>query len=245
MVVKMKFIILAGGNGTRLSNFTSYTSKQLLPIYDEPMVKYPYNTLKELDINNISLICKKDFTSNFYQIFKNKVSKYLIQDEPKGLPEAFKIAHEAQWLKEDEGCGLILGDNLFFNFVEQIKDDLKKAIENNLAFITTIKVSQPERYGVYDKKTNQIIEKPKEYISNLAIPGFYYFPNDILKKVYSLRESNRNETEIVDLHNLYLNEKRIIIKHVTCGWFDAGTYDSLLGASNYVKTLKDRGELFY
>ena len=127
MEQKISAIILAGGNGTRLSNFTSYTSKQLLPVYDQPMVWYPFQVLKALNVDRISLICKNDFFSDFREIFKSQIDQYFIQDVPTGLPDAFKIVEQKKWLK-GSGVILILGDNLFFNFTDQIKDNLNKSI---------------------------------------------------------------------------------------------------------------------
>lgn len=232
-------IILAGGNGTRLSNFTSYTSKQLLPVYDQPMVWYPHQVLKALGITKIGLICKNEFYSDFRSIFSGEVDRYFIQDIPTGLPDAFKIVEEKKWLK-GKGAVLILGDNLFFNFTDQIKDQLYQSISENKAFITGLKVDNPSQYGVIDSKTRKVVEKPKEYISNLAVPGFYYYPGDVLEKVLSLKTSNRGETEIADLSNLYIDEDRLNFIEINCTWFDCGNYDSLLEANNYVKAVKGR-----
>jgi glucose-1-phosphate thymidylyltransferase len=239
MEQKLSAIILAGGNGTRLSNFTSYTSKQLLPVYDQPMVWYPFQVLKSLNVDRISLICKNDFFSDFREIFKTQIDQYFIQDVPTGLPDAFKIVEQKKWLK-GEGAILILGDNLFFNFTDQIKDDLNKSILENKALITGLRVFDPSQYGVIHKDTRKIVEKPKEYIGNLAVPGFYYYPNDVIDKVNSLKPSSRGETEIAELSNLYSDEDRLNITEINCSWFDCGNYDSLLEASNYVKATKHR-----
>jgi glucose-1-phosphate thymidylyltransferase len=238
--MNIKAIILAGGHGTRLSNFTKYTSKQLLPIYDKPMVWYPYQILKLLGFNQIALICKNEFFSDFRTIFKNEIDQYFIQDNPTGLPDAFKIVAEKKWLKPNEGCGLILGDNLFFNYCNIVKSQLEKALQNNNALISGLRVFEPERYGVIHKDSGRIIEKPKEYIGNLAVPGFYYYPNDILEKVKLLQPSKRGETEIAELSNIYIDENRMNIVEVNSPWFDCGTYDSLLQASNYVHSIKKR-----
>ena len=239
MEQKLSAIILAGGNGTRLSNFTSYTSKQLLPVYDQPMVWYPFQVLKALNVDRISLICKNDFFSDFREIFKSQIDQYFIQDVPTGLPDAFKIVEQKKWLKGN-GAILILGDNLFFNFTDQIKDDLNKSILENKALITGLRVFDPSQYGVIHKDTRRIVEKPKEYIGNLAVPGFYYYPNDVIEKVNSLKPSSRGETEIAELSNLYADEDRLNITEINCSWFDCGNYDSLLEASNYVKATKHR-----
>lgn len=236
---KLSAIILAGGNGTRLSNFTSYTSKQLLPVYDQPMVWYPYQVLKALGVHRIALICKNDFFSDFREVLKTGIDRYFIQDIPTGLPDAFKIVEEKKWLK-GQGAILILGDNLFFNFTSQIKEDLQKSISQNRALITGLRVEDPSRYGVIHKDTRRIIEKPKEYVGNLAVPGFYYYPNDVIEKVNSLQPSNRGETEIAELSNLYIDEDRLDVVEINCTWFDCGSYDSLLEASNYVKAVKGR-----
>lgn len=239
MEQKTSAIILAGGNGTRLSNFTSYTSKQLLPVYDQPMVWYPFQVLKALGVNRISLICKNDFYSDFRNIFKSEVDRYFIQDNPTGLPDAFKIVEEKKWLKGN-GAILILGDNLFFNFTHQIKDQLHQSILQNRAMITGLRVEEPSRYGVIHKDTRRIVEKPQEYVGNLAVPGFYYYPGDVIEKVLSLKPSSRGETEIAELSNLYIDEDRLDVVEINCAWFDCGNYDSLLEASNYVKAVKGR-----
>lgn len=239
MEKKLSAIILAGGNGTRLSNFTKYTSKQLLPVYDQPMVWYPFQVLKALDVDRISLICKNDFFSHFRDVFGSSIDRYFIQDIPTGLPDAFKIVEEKKWLNGD-GAILILGDNLFFNFTNQIKNDLYQSVKDNKALITGLRVFDPSHYGVIHKDTRKIVEKPKEYIGNLAVPGFYYYPNDVLEKVNSLKLSSRGETEIAELSNLYADEDRLNITEINCSWFDCGNYDSLLEASNYVKATKQR-----
>jgi glucose-1-phosphate thymidylyltransferase len=239
MEQNLSAIILAGGNGTRLSNFTSYTSKQLLPVYDQPMVWYPFQVLKALGVHRIALICKNDFYSDFRSVFNSGIDQYFIQDVPTGLPDAFKIVEEKKWLK-GQGAILILGDNLFFNFTDQIKDDLNKSILENKALITGLRVFDPSQYGVIHKDTRRIVEKPKEYIGNLAVPGFYYYPNDVIEKVNSLKPSSRGETEIAELSNLYSDEDRLNITEINCSWFDCGNYDSLLEASNYVKATKHR-----
>jgi glucose-1-phosphate thymidylyltransferase len=239
MEQNLSAIILAGGNGTRLSNFTSYTSKQLLPVYDQPMVWYPFQVLKALGVHRIALICKNDFYSDFRSVFNSGIDQYFIQDVPTGLPDAFKIVEEKKWLKGD-GAILILGDNLFFNFASQIKEDLQKSISQNRALITGLRVEDPSRYGVIHKDTRRIVEKPQDYVGNLAVPGFYYYPNDVIEKVNSLKPSSRGETEIAELSNLYIDEDRLDVAEINCAWFDCGNYDSLLEASNYVKAVKGR-----
>ena len=239
MKQKLSAIILAGGNGTRLSNFTSYTSKQLLPVYDQPMVWYPFQVLKALGVDRIALICKNDFYSHFRNIFKSDIDRYFIQDNPTGLPDAFKIVEEKKWLNGN-GSILILGDNLFFNFTHQIKDQLYQSINENRAMITGLRVDDPSRYGVIHKDTRRIVEKPQDYVGNLAVPGFYYYPDDVIEKVLSLKPSSRGETEIADLSNLYIDEDRLDVVEINCAWFDCGNYDSLLEASNYVKAVKGR-----
>ena len=239
MKKELSAIILAGGNGTRLSNFTSYTSKQLLPVYNQPMVWYPFQVLKALGVSRICLICKNEFYSDFRTIFGMEIDRYFIQDIPTGLPDAFKIVEEKKWLN-GSGSILILGDNLFFNFTHQIKDQLHKSISQNRALITGLRVEDPSRYGVIHKETRKIVEKPQEYVGNLAVPGFYYYPNDIMEKVLSLKPSTRGETEIADLSNLYIDEDRLDVVEINCAWFDCGNYDSLLEASNYVKAVKGR-----
>lgn len=239
----MKAVLLAGGNGTRLSSFTSYTSKQLLPVYDVPMVTYPYNTLQSLGYDEVALICKSEYVSSYWTLLGSKVSKYVVQDKPDGIPEAFKLAHSAGFLKEGEQCGLVLGDNLFFNYTHQVQEHLATAVRSDVCLFSVLRVKQPERYGVYDSVNNVVVEKPKTYVSDWAVPGFYHYPSDVLSKVRQLVKSERGETEVSHLNNSYLSEGRGNVVYVSCGWFDCGEYDSLLDAGNYVRALKNRGEL--
>lgn len=236
----MKAVLLAGGHGTRLSAFTSYTSKQLLPVYNAAMVTYPMNTLVQLGFTSVCLVCKEEYVSSYWTLLKDKVSKYVVQPSPDGLPEAFKLAHASSFLNEGEGCGLVLGDNLFFNYVQQVQPALRVAVQTDRALFTTVRVRNPEQYGVYDPHNNVVVEKPKNFVSELAVPGFYYYPSDVLHKVRKLVKSKRGETEVVDLHNAYLSENRADVVHTECGWFDCGSYDSLLDASNYVRALQSR-----
>lgn len=236
----MKGVVLAGGHGTRLGAFTSYTSKQLLPVYNAAMVTYPVNTLLQLGFTSVALVCKEEYVSSYWTLLKNVVQKYVVQKVPDGLPEAFKLAHSCGFLSEGEGCGLVLGDNLFFNYVPQVRAALHESVSRDRALFTTLRVRDPERYGVYDPNNNTVVEKPSSYVSDLAVPGFYYYPSDVLSKVRTLVKSARGETEIVDLHNAYLRENRADVVHTECGWFDCGSYDSLLDASNYVRALQQR-----
>lgn len=236
----MKAIILAGGNGTRLSSFTKYTSKQLLPVYNQPMVYYPYETLRSLGIKNIALICKSDFLSGFMSIFSKTIDRFFIQNEPTGIPDAFKIVSEKGWLKKEEGCALILGDNLFDSLSFEITDELYKSEKERKAFITGLKVSNPSLYGVIHKESGLVIEKPQNNIGELAVPGFYYYPEDLLEKVKILQPSSRGETEISELSNLYIQEGRMNMKEIHSQWFDCGSYESLLDASNYVRAIIHR-----
>jgi glucose-1-phosphate thymidylyltransferase len=198
------------------------------------IINTKFNGLKIIETKNFY-----DKRGHFREIFKSQIDQYFIQDTPTGLPDAFKIVEQKKWLK-GEGAILILGDNLFFNFTDQIKDDLNKSILENKALITGLRVFDPSQYGVIHKDTRRIVEKPKEFIGNLAVPGFYYYPNDVIEKVNSLRPSSRGETEIAELSNLYADEDRLNITEINCSWFDCGNYDSLLEASNYVKATKHR-----
>lgn len=233
----MKGIILAGGTATRLFPLTATTSKQLLPVYDRQMIFYPLNTLIKAGIKEILVIVAPEHSGQFLNLLGSLFKKYGIQlyfevqKVPKGLPEAFILG---ETFIDKDNVTLILGDNIF-------EDDFSKIIKNfkRGGQIVAKKVSDPERSGVvvFDKfgRATKIAEKPKKWISDYAIPGFYIYDNRVVSVAKNLKPSKRVETEIVDLHNFYLRKKELKV-HICRGeWLDAGTFDSLLEASRIVK----------
>ena len=240
----MKGIILAGGNGTRLHPLTTATSKQLLPIYDKPLIFYPLVTLMELEIKEIAIIVKSQEQQRFFELLGNgdkfgiKIT-YLIQDNPNGLAEAFIIAEE---FIGESNVTLILGDNIFYG--DGLKNSLSKKFVAG-ANIACCKVNDPERYGVAKIKDGiviEIVEKPSEYISNFAVTGIYVYDNSVIKKSKSLSPSARGELEITDLNNLYIKDGELQASFLDSEmvWMDTGTFDSLYDASSLVKALQNR-----
>ena len=245
----MKGIVLAGGNGTRLYPLTKVISKQLLPVYDKPMIYYPLATLMSFGIREFLIISTPQDTPNIEKLLENGKDlgihiQYAIQKEPKGIAQAFTIG--ADFIGNDD-VALILGDNIFY-MNEQLPS-FKNEVENNKGLNATIfayHVSDPERFGVVEfDKNNKVIsieEKPKVPKSNYASVGLYFYPSDVVQKAYSLKPSARGEYEITDLNNLYLEEGRMNVVPMGRGiaWLDAGTFDSLLEASNFVQILQQR-----
>ncbi|MFA6533754.1 MAG: sugar phosphate nucleotidyltransferase [Patescibacteria group bacterium] len=231
----MKGIILAGGKGTRLSPLTKVTSKQLLPVYNKPMIFYPLETMLRAGIKEVLIIIAPDNAGQFLHLlgsgreFGAKFS-YEIQEHPNGLPEAFIIGEN---FIGDDDVALILGDNIF-------EDDLAKDIADfqKGGRIFCKKVPDPERSGVavFDEagKVTQIVEKPKDWISDYAIVGAYIYDRRVVEIAKQLKPSNRNELEIVDLHKAYMALGELDVKFIKGEWFDAGTIDSLLEAGNFM-----------
>lgn len=240
----MKGIILAGGHGTRLSPITTATSKQLLPIYDKPLIFYPLVTLMEMQIKEIAIIVKSSEQEKFYELlgsgkkFGIKIT-YLIQDIPNGLAEAFIIAEN---FIGNSNVTLILGDNIFYG--DGLKLSFSKEFKTG-AEIVCCKVNDPHRYGVAKVKDNsvlEIIEKPKEYISDFAVTGIYIYDNSVIKKSKSLSPSKRGELEITDLNNLFIKDNKLRASFLDSEmiWMDTGTFDSLYDASSLIKALQNR-----
>ncbi len=245
----MKGIILAGGNGTRLYPLTKTMSKQLLPVYDKPMIYYPLSTLMLFEIKDILIISTPKDTPNIEALFgdgrKYGLSiRYAVQNEPKGIAQAFTIG--ADFIGDDDVC-LILGDNIFY-MGEQFHFFQEEVWKNQgkLATIFAYHVSDPERFGVVefdaDFKAVSIEEKPQKPKSNYASVGLYFYPSDVTEKVKTLKPSARGEFEITDLNNLYLKEKRLSVVPMKRGnaWLDAGTPQSLLDASNFIGLIEQR-----
>lgn len=247
----MKGIILAGGNGTRLSPITTAISKQLLPIYDKPMIYYPLTTLMLAGIRDILIITKPEDMQGFANTLGDGSQwginiTYKMQLKPEGLPQAFQIAKD---FIDGGPVTLILGDNLIHG--NGLKSYIRQALDGNKgATVFTTRVKDPERFGVieFDKKTGKVIsieEKPKQPKSNSAIVGLYVFDNSVIKRVEKLKKSDRGEYEMVDLHRQYLEESTLSCKEFYRGttWLDTGTFGSLLEASNFIEIIqKTKGQ---
>jgi len=244
----MKGIILAGGSGTRLYPLTQVTSKQLLPVYDKPMIYYPLSTLMLFGIRDILIISTPEDTPIIEKLFKDGSHlglnlQYKVQDEPNGIAQAFILGED--FIGSDP-VGLILGDNIFY-MGDQIKKFKDEVLENsNNASIFTYHVSDPERFGIveFDKnfKAVSIEEKPKNPKSNYASVGLYFYSGDVVQKAKSLKPSKRGELEITDLNNLYLKENRLSVIPMGRGnaWLDAGTPESLMAANQFVQIIQQR-----
>ena len=242
----MKGILLAGGSGTRLYPATIATSKQLLPVYDKPMVYYPLSTLMLAGIREILLITTPNDLLRFKQLLGNGNKwgisiDYAIQKEPKGIPQAFTIGEK--FIGEDN-VALILGDNIFYG--NELSSDLEKAKNKVGATIFASPVSDPERYGIVEFNDNgfpsKILEKPKEPRSKYAITGLYFYDNSVIGISKNLNLSQRGEYEITDVNNYYLSTGDLNVHKFGRGhaWLDTGTHDSLLEASQFVATLEHR-----
>ncbi len=245
----MKGIILAGGSGTRLYPLTKTTSKQLLPVYDKPMIYYPMSTLMQFDIRDILIISTPQDTPNIERLFGDGNTlgmsiHYEIQQRPQGIAQAFTIGEK--FINNQDVC-LILGDNIF-HMGEQFPW-FRKTVQKNQGQRATIfayHVSDPERFGVveFDDKLNavSIEEKPKNPKSNFASVGLYFYPGDVVEKAKSLKPSARGEYEITDLNNMYLAEHRMSVVPMQRGnaWLDAGTPKSLMDSSNFVQIMEER-----
>ena len=245
----IKGIILSGGSGSRLYPLTLGVSKQLLPIYNKPMIYYSLSVLMLANIKKILIITTPQDNSNYQRLLGDGSDlgieiQYKIQDQPRGLAEAFIIGKD--FINKDNVC-LILGDNIFYgsNFSEKLKKSFVN-LKNNKATIFGYPVSDPERYGVVqiDNKGNpiKIVEKPKKNISNLAVTGLYFYPNDVVDKVKKIKPSHRAELEITSVNELYLKEQRLDLEILNRGfaWLDMGTNESLIDASIFVKAVESR-----
>lgn len=236
----MKGIILSGGLGTRLLPLTKITSKQLLPVYNRPMIYYPLNTLIKACIKEILIIVSPDRAGDYLNLlgsgkqFGVKIT-YEIQDKPAGLPQAFVIGEN---FIDDDDVVMILGDNIF-------EDDLSEAIKDfkGGAKLFAKKVPDPERFGVvkFDAnfKAEKIVEKPKEFLSDYALTGLYIFDHRVIEVAKNCQPSARGELEIVDLHNWYLARNEVEIAVVEGEWLDAGTFESLYKAQALAKEKLD------
>ncbi|MBP5399711.1 MAG: glucose-1-phosphate thymidylyltransferase RfbA [Alphaproteobacteria bacterium] len=246
----MKGIILAGGSGSRLYPLTNVISKQLLPVYDKPMIYYPLSTLMLFGIKDILIISTPQDTPNIEKLFGDGSRlgmhlEYRIQPEPKGIAQAFTIG--ADFIGDDDVC-LILGDNIFY-MGEQFKLFREEISKNAGGTVFGYHVSDPERFGVveFDKdfRAISIEEKPKQPKSNYAVVGLYFYKSDVVEKARQLKPSARGELEITDLNRMYLKEGRLNVVPMKRGnaWLDAGTPQSLLEASNFIGIIEKRQDL--
>jgi glucose-1-phosphate thymidylyltransferase len=239
-----KGIILAGGSGTRLSPLTKAVNKQLLPIYDKPLIFYPLSILMLANIKNILIIVNPGQLENFKNLLGDgrrygiKI-QYKIQNKPKGLPEAFVLGKN--FIKKDN-VALILGDNFFYG--QSLTSKLEKSlIHNNGARIFLKKVTKPENYGIAKIKKNKIekiVEKPKKHLSKYAITGLYFFDNNVSKYAKKLKPSKRGELEITDLLNIYKKNKKLDFEYIGRGavWSDAGKIDDMTNVSSFVESIE-------
>ena len=246
----MKGIILAGGSGTRLYPLTKGVSKQLMPIYDKPMIYYPLSILMLSGIREVLIISTPEDLPRFEQLLGDGTDigmkfEYVVQPSPDGLAQAFILGKD--FIGDDDAC-LILGDNIYYG--HGITDILSNAVSNakdkNMATVFGYHVHDPERYGVVDfdgtGKALSIEEKPTNPKSNYAVTGLYFYPNDVVKKATEVIPSDRGELEITTVNQMYLNEDRLTVELMGRGyaWLDTGTHESLLEASTFIETIERR-----
>lgn len=250
----MKGIILAGGTGSRLYPLTKSVSKQILPLYDKPIIYYSLSVLMLAGINEILIISSKRDIESFKELFGNgnwlgMSFSYAVQDKPNGIAEAFIIGEK--FIGSDE-VALVLGDNIFYgqSFTKILKNAVSKVQKDKGAVIFGYYVADPGSYGVveFDEKGNalNIQEKPEVPKSNYAVPGLYFYDNTVIEIAKKLKPSARNELEITDINNEYLAQKKLKVELLGRGmaWLDTGTYDSLLDASNFIATIQKRQGLY-
>lgn len=246
----MKGIILAGGSGTRLYPITKGVSKQVLPVYDKPMIYYPISVLMLAGITDILIITTAEDQAGFVRLLGDGSDiglsfEYIIQPSPDGLAQAFILGE--QFIGEDDVC-LVLGDNIFYG--HDLKNILATAVNNakeeDKATVFGYRVVDPERYGVaeFDSQGHAISleEKPLQPKSNYAVTGLYFYPNDVIKKAATVEFSARGELEITSVNQLYLEEKRLKVELLGRGhaWLDTGTHESLLEAAQFIETIEKR-----
>ena len=246
----MKGIVLAGGSGTRLYPVTKGISKQLLPIYDKPMVYYPLSVLMLAGITDILIITTPEDQDSFKRLLGTGEElgislSYVIQPSPDGLAQAFILGED--FIGNDDVC-LVLGDNIYYghDLTNMLLNAVKNTQVSNSAMVFGYHVNDPNRYGVIEFDTdNNVIsleEKPQKPKSNYAVTGLYFYPNDVIKKAKEVKPSDRGELEITSVNQLYLNEGRLKVELMGRGfaWLDTGTHNSLLEASAFIETIENR-----
>lgn len=248
----MKGIILAGGSGSRLYPLTLVTSKQLLPVYDKPMIYYPLSTLMLAGIKDILIISTPEDTPRFKSLLGDGSKfginlSYAVQPSPNGLAQAFVIGEE---FIGDEPCAMVLGDNIFYGagLTKHLQNSVKRA-ENGQCTLFGYYVSDPERFGIVEIDGNgnpvSIEEKPRNPKSNYCVTGLYFYPSGVSRMAKMVEPSERGEYEITALNNMYLKERMVHITTLGRGytWLDTGTHESLTDASNYIKDLENHQSL--
>lgn len=245
----MKGIILAGGSGTRLYPVTLVTSKQLLPIYDKPMIYYPLSVLMMAGIRDVLIISTPEDTPRMEGLLGNGSKlginlSYKVQPSPDGLAQAFILGEE---FIGDDACAMVLGDNIFYGagLIKHLENSVRRATQENMATIYGYYVNDPERFGIVelDKEGNAISieEKPTNPKSNYCVTGLYFYPKGVSEIAKSIKPSSRGELEITTLNNVYLEQKRLHVTTLGRGysWLDTGTHESLIDAGSYIKMLEE------
>ena len=246
----MKGIILAGGTGSRLNPLTKVLSKQLMPVYDKPMIYYPLSILMLAGIQEVLIISTPEDLPRFEHLLGSGSDigmkfEYIVQPSPDGLAQAFILGKD--FIDDDDVC-LILGDNIFYGgeLIKMLDSAVLNAKDNYSATVFGYRVDNPEHYGVVDFDSNNnalsIEEKPRNPKSNYAVTGLYFYPNDVVNKVTEVIPSERGELEITSINKMFLNDNRLTVEILGRGyaWLDTGTHESLLGASTFIETIERR-----
>jgi glucose-1-phosphate thymidylyltransferase len=246
----MKGIILAGGSGTRLYPVTKGISKQLLPVYDKPMIYYPLSVLMLAGIKEVLIITTQEDQAGFVRLLGDGAElgmqfEYIVQPSPDGLAQAFILGEP--FIGDDNVC-LVLGDNIYYghDLTQTLSHAVNNADQQGLATVFGYHVQDPERYGVaeFDAQGNVVSleEKPQQPKSNYAVTGLYFYPNDVIEKAKQVKPSDRGELEITTVNQMYLEEQKLKLEKMGRGfaWLDTGTHESLLEASSFIETIEKR-----